>query len=67
MEKRLKVENISKKKKPVLTRNMFNNPYEIHQYIRLKKRIGNPVCVICKYQWYDIFLKTRGQVYGKRI
>ena len=68
MEKRLKVENISKKKKPVLTRKRFKNPDEVHQYFRLEKFTGKPACVMCKYQWCDnIFEKKRVGVYNRDI
>ena len=44
---------MSSKKKVVLTRNRFNKPDEVNNYVKLGKYTSNPACLMCKYQWYE--------------
>ena len=68
VKKRRKVRKMSKKYKPVLTSKIFNKPDKVHQYVRLIKFTGKPLCLMCKYQWYEnIFEHKRVNVWNRKI
>ena len=57
-----------KKKIPVLKSNIFKNPDKVNNYFQLVKFMVSPVCIMCKYQWYDnIFEKNRVGVWKGEI
>ena len=60
MKKKGNFENISKKKKPVLTSKRLNNPYEVHQKFQLVKCTSKTACVICKYKWCEEIFEKWG-------
>ena len=68
VDKILKVKKTSKKKKPVLIVNIFNNIDEVNQYVNLEGCTDKPACEMCKYQCYDnIFENKRVCVWNRDI
>ena len=59
---------MSNKEKLKLIIKIFNKPDEVHHYVQLEKFIGEPACVMCKYQWYEnIFENERVGVWNREI
>ena len=57
-----------KKKIPILTSNRFKNTDKVNHYVQLVKCMVSPVCIMCKYQWYDnIFENNRAGVWKVEI